>query len=131
MQDRPSAEILIEAIQDLIIKEILPEIRNNEALSYKTLVCWNMLGVINREIKFGEELINSEIKEISEFLKTKTDFQNITYLKKLEIAKNLNQELAKFINQNKSSVEDKEVWNLVKKNLKEKIDISNPRFNSD
>lgn len=130
MQDRPSAIVLIEAIQDLIIKEILPEIKNNEALSYKTLISWNMLGVILREIKFGEKLINSEIQEISEFLKTKTDLENKTYTEKLEIAKNLNKDLVKFISENKISNENEFVWNMVKKQVKEKLEISNPRYNS-
>jgi hypothetical protein len=130
MQDRPSAQILLEAIQDLIIKEILPEIKNNEALSYKTLVSWNMLGIISREIKLGENFLNKEIQEISELLKSNVKLENQTYLEKLEIAKKLNQDLASFITSEKISVENEKVWNLVKKQVKEKLEISNPRYNS-
>ena len=57
MQDRPDANTLLEAIQDLIIKEILPAIKDNDGLSYKTLVSWNMLGVIGRELKYGGEKV--------------------------------------------------------------------------
>lgn len=130
MQDRPSAQILLEAIQDLIIKEILPEIKNNEALSYKTLVSWNMLRIISREIKLGENFLNKEIQEISELLKSNVKLENQTYLEKLEIAKKLNQDLASFITSEKISVENEKVWNLVKKQVKEKLEISNPRYNS-
>ena len=72
MQDRPDANVLLEAIQDLIIKEILPALKDNDALSYKTLVSWNMLGVIGREIKYGEIFLDKEIERVSNFLREKS-----------------------------------------------------------
>ncbi|HNI89886.1 MAG TPA: hypothetical protein PKX55_17165, partial [Leptospiraceae bacterium] len=69
MQDRPDANALLEAIQDLLIKEVMPAIKDNDGLSYKTLVSWNMLGVIGRELKYGEIYLDNEISRISNFLR--------------------------------------------------------------
>lgn len=130
MQDSPNINILLEAIQDLLMKEILPAIKDNEGLAYKTLVSWNMLGVISREVKMGEVFLNSEIQSIAEFLKIDRSIENRTYLEKMEICRDSNQKLNVSIIENKSSVENTEVWNLVKKSLKEKLEISNPRYNN-
>ena len=47
MQDRPDSTILLEAIQDFLMKDIMPFVKESDILCYKTLVSWNMLGVIN------------------------------------------------------------------------------------
>jgi len=57
MQDRPDAPALLEAIGDFLMKEVLPAVKDSDSLSYKTLVSWNMLGVIAREFKDGERLL--------------------------------------------------------------------------
>lgn len=44
MQDKPTSADLLEAIQDFLMKEVLPQFKDKELLSYKTLVSWNMLG---------------------------------------------------------------------------------------
>jgi hypothetical protein len=130
MQDSPNINILLEAIQDLLIKEILPVIKDNEGLAYKTLVSWNMLGVISREVKMGEGFLNSEIESIAAYLKENVSINSQTYAEKVDLCRNLNQKLNESILKNKSSINNTEVWNLVKKTLKEKLEISNPRYNT-
>ena len=134
MQDRPDVSILLEAIQDFIIKDLLPEIKENEALSYKALVSWNMLGVINREWKQGEKLIDLEIQRVMDFFKAKSilfanlEIENKSYHEKKEIVRELNYKLSEYIRKKQISVDDLEVWDLVKKSIQEKLTLANPRF---
>ncbi|HRG44572.1 MAG TPA: DUF6285 domain-containing protein [Leptospiraceae bacterium] len=134
MQDRPDANILLEAIQDLLIKEVLPALKDNDAVSYKTLVSWNMLGVIGREIKYGESFIDQEIERVSIFLRENsisfvtTDTKDKNYLAKMELCRSLNEKLTDYIRKKKIADEDSALWNLVKESLNEKLRISNPRF---
>lgn len=51
MQYRPDSKELLQAIQDFLMKDLLPKLEGDDLLSYKTLVSWNMLGVIAREIE--------------------------------------------------------------------------------
>ncbi len=134
MQDRPDANALLEAIQDLIIKEILPALKDNDALSYKTLVSWNMLGVIGREIKYGEIFLDKEIERVSNFLRENsisfvtTDTEEKNYLAKMELCLSLNEKLTDYIRRKKIADEDSALWSLVKESLSEKLRITNPRF---
>ncbi len=134
MQDRPDANTLLEAIQDLIIKEILPAIKDNDGLSYKTLVSWNMLGVIGRELKYGEIFLDQEIERISNFLRENsisfvtTDTKDKNYLAKMELCRSLGEKLTDYIRKKKVANEDANLWALVKESLNEKLRISNPRF---
>lgn len=128
MQDNPTAINLLQTIQDLLIKEIAPKLENDEFLSYKTLVSWNMLGVVIRELKLGEKFLNEEIKNLSLFLKNPISVSDFSYPEKLEIASNLTRELAHMIRKGKIEKDNDEVWNLVKQSLKEKLTITNPRF---
>jgi hypothetical protein len=53
MQYRPQNNDLIDAIQEFLLKEVLPFMKDNDALVYKTLVSWNMLGVVSRALHGG------------------------------------------------------------------------------
>ncbi len=129
MQDRPDAGILLDAIQDFLIKEVMPFVKENDALSYKTLVSWNMLGVVSRELKFGEHKLNEEIVRLSSYLKENISIKSDTsYQQKMEICRELNQQFSNQIKEQKLSLQNTEAWNLAKKSLEEKIEISNPRF---
>lgn len=68
MQDKPTSADLLEAIQDFLMKEVLPQFKDKELLSYKTLVSWNMLGVVSREIRSGEEALDKELGRLVELL---------------------------------------------------------------
>lgn len=131
MQDRPGSTVLLEAIQDFLMKEVMPFVRENDALSYKTLVSWNMLGVVAREIKSGESKLGDEIARLSRYLGREQSISaTLTYQEKMEICKELNTQFSEKIRKEKLSLEDSEAWNLAKKSLEEKIEISNPRFST-
>ena len=129
MQDRPDSTILLEAIQDFLMKDIMPFVKESDILSYKTLVSWNMLGVIIREIKTGEVKINEEINRLSKVLEVQTDnLSSMTYIEKKELCRDLNLKFSNKVKLEKLGFQDKDAWNLAKKCLEEKIEISNPRF---
>ncbi|MBM9575831.1 hypothetical protein JWG45_01565 [Leptospira sp. 201903070] len=130
MQDKPSSTDLLEAIQDFLMKEVLPQFKDKDLLSYKTLVSWNMLGVISREIRSGEELLDKELDRLSKLLK-----QNPSIPKTLDEKKNLantwNLELRDKIRKEKLSIENAEYWSHVKETVREKVEVTNPRFNTE
>ncbi|PJZ48843.1 DUF6285 domain-containing protein [Leptospira saintgironsiae] len=130
MQDKPSATELLEAIQDFLMKEVLPEFRDKDLLAYKTLVSWNMLGVISREIRSGEESLDKELTRLSSLLKKKTEFPK-TWNEKKNLTSFWNEELRDIIRKEKKSLEDTEYWKHIKESVIEKVEIVNPRFTTE
>ncbi|TGK00298.1 hypothetical protein EHQ53_09655 [Leptospira langatensis] len=130
MQDKPSATELLEAIQDFLMKEVLPEFKEKDLLAYKTLVSWNMLGVISREIRSGEELLDKELVRAASLLKKKQDFPK-TWNEKKALASAWNKELRDIIRKEKKSLEDADYWKHVKESVIEKVEIVNPRFTTE
>ncbi|TGM95521.1 DUF6285 domain-containing protein [Leptospira dzoumogneensis] len=130
MQDKPSATELLEAIQDFLMKEVLPEFRDKDLLAYKTLVSWNMLGVISREIRSGEELLDKELTRLSSLLKKKSEFPK-TWNEKKNLTSSWNEELRDIIRREKKSLEDTEYWKHIKESVIEKVEIVNPRFTTE
>ncbi|TGK15564.1 hypothetical protein EHO61_14485 [Leptospira fluminis] len=131
MQDKPTSTELLEAIQDFLMKEVLPEFRDRDLLSYKTLVSWNMLGVISREIRSGEELLEKEIVRLAKLLKKEIRTPLSTLNEKKVLAASWNMELRDRIRKEKRSVEDRDFWEHVKESVKEKVEITNPRFTTE
>ncbi|MEI1278905.1 DUF6285 domain-containing protein [Leptospira venezuelensis] len=130
MQDKPSATELLEAIQDFLMKEVLPEFRDKDLLAYKTLVSWNMLGVISREIRSGEESLDKELMRLSSLLKKKSEFPK-TWNEKKNLTSSWNEELRDIIRKDKKSLEDTEYWKHIKESVIEKVEIVNPRFTTE
>ncbi|MBL0953897.1 MULTISPECIES: hypothetical protein [Leptospira] len=147
MQYRPDTKELLSAIQDFMMKELLPKLEGDDLLSYKTLVSWNMLGVIAREIDNSEytnlwsEILNQKLR-ISD-LESKYDlesFQKLSKKEKYQVLYHWNQSLAQTIRNQSNQTNSKtnsskidtspkgKVWNLVKLQLKENLSVSNPRF---
>ncbi|EMS83420.1 DUF6285 domain-containing protein [Leptospira noguchii] len=130
MQDKPTSIDLIESIQDFLMKEILPQFKDKDLLSYKTLVSWNMLGVVSREIRFGEELLDRELGRLTKLLNK--DFTLPSTLgEKKKLAYAWNVELRDKIRKEKLSLEDSAYWDHVKKTVMEKVEITNPRFSKE
>ncbi|GBF43566.1 hypothetical protein LPTSP2_28680 [Leptospira ellinghausenii] len=144
MQYRPDTKELLAAIQDFMMKELLPKLEGDDLLSYKTLVSWNMLGVIAREIENSEytnlwsEILNQKllISELESRYNLES-FQKLSKKEKYRVLYNWNQSLAQSIrNQSNSKTNSSKidtspkgkVWNLVKFQLKENLSVSNPRF---
>ncbi|PJZ25273.1 hypothetical protein CH352_15620 [Leptospira hartskeerlii] len=130
MQDKPSATELLEAIQDFLMKEVLPEFRDKDLLAYKTLVSWNMLGVISREIRSGEESLDKELSRLSSLLRKKSEFPK-TWNEKKNLTSTWNEELRDIIRKEKKSLEDTEYWKHIKESVIEKVEIVNPRFTTE
>ncbi|GBF38440.1 DUF6285 domain-containing protein [Leptospira johnsonii] len=130
MQDKPSATELLEAIQDFLMKEVLPEFRDKDLLAYKTLVSWNMLGVISREIRSGEESLDKELSRLSSLLGKKSEFPK-TWNEKKDLTSSWNEELRDIIRKEKKSLEDTEYWKHIKESVIEKVEIVNPRFTTE
>ncbi|MBM9499156.1 hypothetical protein JWG44_02660 [Leptospira sp. 201903071] len=130
MQDKPSSTDLLEAIQDFLMKEVLPQFKEKDLLSYKTLVSWNMLGVVSREIRSGEELLDKEIARLSKLLKKEGSFPSTLDEKKV-LANTWNLELRDKIRKENLSIENSEYWNHVKETVREKVEVTNPRFTTE
>jgi len=54
MQYKPENQDLIEAIAEFLRKDILTLVKDNDELAYKTLVSWNMLNVVIRDLEKEE-----------------------------------------------------------------------------
>ncbi|EKS09285.1 DUF6285 domain-containing protein [Leptospira santarosai] len=130
MQDKPTSADLLEAIQDFLMKEVLPQFKDKELLSYKTLVSWNMLGVVSREIRSGEEALDKELGRLVELLDKSSVFPS-TLNEKKKLAHDWNMELLERIRKEKLSSENSRYWNHVKETVKEKVEITNSRFASE
>ncbi|TGN11106.1 DUF6285 domain-containing protein [Leptospira ilyithenensis] len=136
MQYRPEAKELLSTIQDLLIKEILPKIESDEFLSYKTLVSWNMLGVIIRESEKEDEQSLEEflsLLKLGSILKdalTVDQFKALSRKEKLNRLKDWNSLLAKQLRETKNAEVGSETWNQIKSGLKNNLSVSNPRFNA-
>ncbi|EMF80173.1 hypothetical protein LEP1GSC188_2614 [Leptospira weilii serovar Topaz str. LT2116] len=130
MQDKPTSADLLEAIQDFLMKEVLPQFKDKEFLSYKTLVSWNMLGVVSREIRSGEELLDKELGRLVELLNKNLAIPS-TLNEKKNLAHAWNIELRDKIRKEKLSSENLQYWNHVKETVKEKVEIINPRFTTE
>ncbi|NCN10395.1 MAG: hypothetical protein GW938_11170 [Leptospira sp.] len=157
MQDKPTSIDLLEAIQDFLMKEIMPTVKEKDLLSFKTLISWNMLGVIIREIKQEEPLLEKEfssllsllgekadklipkLKQESEILPSEdkskpnkksnnTNFSELNLNEKKEIVSQANEILANQIRDQKILPSNQQVLNHVMETLKDKLAISNPRY---
>ncbi|MCT8334327.1 hypothetical protein NUH30_11655 [Leptospira sp. 85282-16] len=141
MQYRPETKELISTIQDFLMKELLPKLEGDDLLSYKTLVSWNMLGVIAREIESKEfesdlqriQNLNLKISDLDTKFKSE-EFANLTRKEKYNLLLVWNKEFANTIRnltKDKSNSDLKpggKIWNFAKNQLKENLSISNPRF---
>lgn len=152
MQYRPDSKELLQAIQDFLMKDLLPKLEGDDLLSYKTLVSWNMLGVIAREIENSDftntwsEILDSNLSISDLETNYRMDsFYKLSKKEKNKVLREWNQNLASLIRkksslfgtqqsepiQNKTELDIKprsKVWNLVKSQLKENLAVSNPRF---
>ncbi|XDD54099.1 hypothetical protein AB3N62_16755 [Leptospira sp. WS4.C2] len=141
MQYRPETKELISAIQEFLMKDLLPKLEGDDLLSYKTLVSWNMLGVIARETESSElesdwnRILNLNLK-ISKLEEdyNRDQFSNLSRKEKYNLLLDWNKTFAKEIrNQTKDNTAldlkpGSSVWNFTKNQLKEALAVSNPRF---
>lgn len=130
MQYRPEHTDLLDAIQDFLIKEVLPAVKDNDAVAYKTLVSWNMLGVVSRELKNGRTLLEQDTAALAQMLGEKVNTHEFADRALSQKAQQLSVAAAKSIRRSKASVGSAE-WSTVKEILKHNLQISNPRYGTD
>ena len=142
MQDRPEAPDLLDAVAELLIKEILPLVQTHgdDLTAYKTLVSWNMLGVVARELRNGEELLNDELARLKNlpelaafFAKSNAqpgDAGAVSYRAKLARVRECTQALADTIREKKIGPENKALWEHARQTVLEKLAVSNPRYST-
>ena len=130
MQDKPEAPDLLDAIADFLMKEVLPRVKEDDGLAFKTLVSWNMLGVVGRELRDGDPLLEEELTGLMELLGENDPIPD-RYSEKLALARRLNTKLAEKISDEKIGPDNREIWEHVKKSVRDKLAISNPRFTLD
>lgn len=126
MQYRPEHIDLIDAIQEFLLKEVLPFVKDNDALAYKTLVSWNMLGVVSRELKNGRPLLEQDARLLADLAGEKLN----TAMPDRELwqtAQNLAKQVARKIRESKAMPGGSE-WNAVKQLLKHNLQVANPRY---
>ncbi len=138
MQDEPRAEVLLEAVQDFLMKEVLPRMEGGTA--YKTLVSWNALGMVAREIRDEEGIVDSELKRAETLLKGEpvSNEQDsggasrpVSLAARKDRLQDLNRRLADRIRARKLHVRDRSEWELVKNMTANRIALVNPRFKLD
>ncbi len=63
--DRPTAAELLEATREFLEREILPTLED-QRLRFRTLVAINALGIAQRELESGEEMLTEvELAELA------------------------------------------------------------------
>lgn len=127
MQYRPEHTDLIDAIQEFLIKEVLPFVKDEDALAYKTLVSWNMLGVVSRELKNGRPLLVEDAILLAGIAGEKVSPAELGDRDLLRRAHELSRAAATKIRAQKSLPGSPE-WQKVKEMLKHNLQIANPRY---
>lgn len=126
MQYKPSNQELLEAIAEFLRKDILTIVKDNDELSYKTLISWNMLNVVMRDLEREEEKLIQEIERLSELLNIPVEIP-LTLKQKKQYVIHLNQKLCEIIKTQKIH-KNHPIWEHTKKTIIDNLSISNPRF---
>jgi hypothetical protein len=130
MQYRPEHTDLLEAIQEFLIKEILPFVKEQDALAYKTLVSWNMLGVVGRELKGSRPLLEEDAKLLGTLTGQSPDVKGMGDRELLKRTHELARAAAQKIRTQKTLPGGDE-WKTVKEVLKHNLQIPNPRYGAE
>ena len=130
MQYRPEHTDLIDEIQEFLIKEVLPFVKEQDVLAYKTLVSWNMLGVVSRELKNGRPLLEQDTDSLAALAGENVDVRMLNDRELWQKSQALAKKAAQSIRQ-KKSMPGSDEWNRVKEVIKHNLQISNPRYGTD
>ena len=119
MHNEPTIQQLFDSLRDYLMKEIMPLCKDNQSLSFRNLVAWNMLGIMSREL-------NVEDKSI----KLAALYERLLGAK----AENLSQsraEVSKAIREGNLQWDNPELIEAMLKDVEERLVVSNPRFTRD
>lgn len=139
MQDRPEAGELLDAIGEFLLKELIPYLNKEkqDALSFKALVSWNMLSVLNREGSLAPAQLVSELTELSGVLKDDelagrlkvAATENKSDAERREVLTSGLEALVGQIRRDpKSARPGTPEWQFAREYLKNQLAIVNPRF---
>ena len=67
MQDRPSADELVEAVREFLEAEILPDL-DDPRVRFRTRVAMNALNILERELEQEEALLREELRRLATLL---------------------------------------------------------------
>ena len=119
MHDEPTIQQLFESLRDYLMKEIMPLCKEDQALAFRNLVAWNMLGVMSRELENKTDnagLISIYAKLLSGQSKS---------------IKESRDEVAKAIREGKITWENQFLIDAMLKDVDQRLVVSNPRFTRD
>ena len=131
MQYRPEASDLCDAIAEFLLKEVMPAVKENDELAYKSLVSWNMLGVVSRQFREEEDLLRSELGRLHQILDEPGLEETATLHEIRDRISILNAKLAEKIRKEKTMDPESQIWAHVKQTLVENLSVSNPRFQTE
>jgi hypothetical protein len=106
---------------------MLPFVKDNDALAYKTLVSWNMLGVVARELKNGRTLLEADAALLAELLGEKAEVQVTGDRELWQQTQARAKRVAQKIRAQKTMPGTRE-WEFIKQVLKDNLQVANPRY---
>ena len=119
MHNEPTIQQLFDSLRDYLMKEVMPLCKDDQSLSFRNLVAWNMLGVMSRELSIEDK--SSRLALLYEqLLGTKTEDLNQSRA-----------EVAKAIRQGNMKWDNPELIEAMLTDVEERLVVSNPRFTRD
>ena len=119
MHNEPTIEQLFDSLRDYLMKEIMPLCKDNQSLSFRNLVAWNMLGIMSRELNTEDK--SSRLALLYEqLLGAKTEDLNQSRA-----------EVAKAIREGNLKWDNPELIVAMLTDVEERLVVSNPRFSRD
>lgn len=119
MHNDPSVQDILDSLKDYLLKEVMPLCKGNDALSFRNLVAWNMLGVIGREI--GNDEAPSLLLE---------KYQALLKVSNSSLAE-MRKELAAQIRSGEIAWDSAGLIALLSHDVDQRLKVSNPRFSRD
>ncbi len=128
MNDRPTANELVDAVRLFLEKELLPGL-TDARLRFQTLVAANVLTIAGRELSGEEPLLREEWRLLSDLLsETNREPSGIGELR--QSVKELNERLCVLIRQGEfdDTPRQRELAGVIRRLVLRKLEVANPRY---
>lgn len=123
MQDRPTANELLEAVREFLVTDVLPGLQDSRT-RFRTLVAMNALSILEREFVREEELLRAEQERLVRLLgKERVPSGSLRELK--DRVAELNSDLAERI---RSGEVPGGTLGVLRQNVEEKLEVASPRY---
>lgn len=128
MQDRPSKEVLLDALAGFLLQQVRPAI-SDPGLSFRVLIAANLATVVAGEIRSEETQDTAELARLRALL-PQVEVQPGTTREELHACiRTLNAALAKQLRSGAfNAAQLAQATSHVKQTLLEKLAVNNPRF---